>query len=102
LKNQYDVYVGVRQQSATPVEQGKYQLVFGPYHLANQPRINYSLTADERKMLGDKCVVFTAFGIAKLNGKTIPLTRPFAPNEFEHPVNVFNWASLDFHGTRFR
>jgi hypothetical protein len=94
LKDQYDVYVGVRQKTAAPFNHGDYHLMFGPYLLANQSRLDQTLTGNQLALLGNDCIEFTAFGIPKVDGKTVDIALPFDPTKFSQRVSVFNSAGV--------
>lgn len=94
LKSQYDVYVGVRAKSATPFDHGEYKIIFGPFRLDNQSRLDQTLTPEQISLLGPDCVEFTAFGIPKIDGKTVAISLPFDPDKFGHHVSAFNTAGV--------
>jgi hypothetical protein len=94
LKDQYDVYVGVRQKTAVPFNRGDFNLMFGPYVLGNQPRLNQTLAGNELALLGHDCIEFTAFGVPKVDGKTVDIALPFDPTKFSPQVSVFNSAGV--------
>jgi hypothetical protein len=90
LRDQYDIYVGVRKHETEAFDHGQYRLMIGPYHLATQPHIVKQLTADEVTLLGKACVEFTVFAITKENGNTVTMTRTFDPSTFGHGATVFH------------
>jgi hypothetical protein len=89
FKNRYRVIVGVRAKTNVPPDQGSYNLIFGPFHIANQERTDKVLSQEELQSFGD-CVEFTAFGIERPVDDQIPV--PFYPNK-ETSLVLFNTAS---------
>jgi hypothetical protein len=94
LKDQYDVYVGVRQKTATPYDHGEYKLVYGPFRLTNQSPLDQTLTVEEIAQLGTNCIEFTAFAIPRVDGRAIAIMRPFDPVKVGQRISVFNSASV--------
>jgi len=84
LKDQYDVYVGIRKSTAAPFTHSDYHLLLGPYSLANQGRLEEKLTEPYKVLLGDQCVDFVAFGILRTSGKGAEIKAPFNPSALTH------------------
>jgi hypothetical protein len=94
MKDQYDVYVAVRQKGVTSFDHGDFKLVYGPYHFGNQGRIDHTLSAEELGLLGNGCVEFTVFGVPKVDGKMVQLQTPFNPDKLITPVSAFHAAGV--------
>jgi hypothetical protein len=93
LASKYAVYVAVRRKDATPIDQGQYPVVLGPYKISNQIDLESNLSPSDVAALGSGCVQFVAFGILTPGDKSIEATAPFSPSSITQHVTVFNSAT---------
>lgn len=70
-QSKYRVYVGIRKKGSVPYDQGRYDLVFGPYQIQTLSRQQIDLNPQQVEQLGSSCVEFTAFGIVSKEGTKI-------------------------------
>ncbi len=93
LKSKYSVYIGVRKKDVIAAGQGQYDLMIGPYSIANQSNLEKQLSDAEIALLGNSCVQFTAFGVLKPETGTVEIAKPFLPASLSNQVIVFNSAT---------
>jgi hypothetical protein len=67
-QNKYGIYIGIRKKGSLPDDQGRYDLLMGPYQIETLSRQQLDLTPEQLKQLGNACVEFTAFAIEKKPG----------------------------------
>lgn len=89
--NDYMVYVGVRRKTEAPPDQGEYDLVFGPYPISNQGRVEKVLSQAQLDKLGQHCIEFSAFGLEKKDSNNSAVSLPLKPAAVMN--KVFNTAT---------
>jgi hypothetical protein len=92
-QKRFDVYIAARKKDGTPVNQGHYSVVAGPYEMSSQPLVEKILSAAEAEAIGNDCIEFAAFGLEKVSGKPAKVTAPFDPNNAPSRTVVFNTAN---------
>lgn len=67
-QSKYSIYIGIRKKTSVPYDQGRYELVAGPYQIETLSRQQVDLNPDQVKQLGNSCAEFTAFAIERRAG----------------------------------